>query len=47
MACHLNLAMMKIKNASYDFFKALGDLIYTGPTGTNVSDLRLILAYKE
>jgi glycerate-2-kinase len=34
-------------NASYDFFKALDDLIYTGPTGTNVSDLRIMLVYKE
>jgi glycerate-2-kinase len=33
-------------NASYDFFHALGDLIFTGPTGTNVSDLRIILVYK-
>lgn len=32
-------------NSSYDFFKALGDLIFTGPTGTNVSDLRIVLAY--
>ncbi len=30
-------------NSSYDFFKALGELAYTGPTGTNVSDLRLVL----
>jgi glycerate-2-kinase len=35
------------ENASYDFFKALDDLIFTGPTGTNVSDLRLMLVYKE
>jgi glycerate 2-kinase len=34
-------------NASYDFFNALGDLIFTGPTGTNVSDLRLILVYRD
>jgi len=32
-------------NASYDFFHALDDLVFTGPTGTNVSDLRIILAY--
>jgi glycerate 2-kinase len=32
-------------NDSYDFFKQLGDLIYTGPTGTNVSDLRCVLVY--
>ncbi len=35
------------ENASYDFFNKLDDLIFTGPTGTNVSDLRLILAYKK
>ncbi len=30
-------------NNSYEFFKALGDLIRTGPTGTNVGDLQVIL----
>ncbi len=30
-------------NDSYHFFKALGDLIFTGPTFTNVMDLRLIM----
>lgn len=30
-------------NDSYNFFKRLGDLIITGPTRTNVMDLRLIL----
>ncbi len=30
-------------NDSYTFFQALGDLIITGPTGTNVMDLRLFL----
>lgn len=34
-------------NASFDFFSTLSDLIYTGPTGTNVSDLRIILVYNE
>lgn len=28
---------------SYPFFKSLGDLILTGPTGTNVNDLYLLL----
>ncbi|MGQ0601960.1 MAG: glycerate kinase type-2 family protein [Anaerolineales bacterium] len=32
-------------NDSYTFFKALGDLIITGPTGTNVNDLMFGLAY--
>jgi hydroxypyruvate reductase len=29
---------------AYPFFEALGDLVVTGPTRTNVMDLRLILA---
>ena len=33
------------KHSSYDFFAALGDQIFTGPTGSNVSDL--IIALKE
>jgi glycerate 2-kinase len=28
---------------SYPFFQALGDLLMTGPTGTNVMDLRILL----
>jgi hydroxypyruvate reductase len=31
------------RNDSYAFFDALGDLIRTGPTGTNVMDVRLVL----
>ncbi|MDR7391297.1 MAG: MOFRL family protein, partial [Armatimonadota bacterium] len=31
-------------NDSYAFFEALGDLVRTGPTGTNVNDVVLILA---
>lgn len=34
---HLN------RNDSYPFFDALGDLIKTGPTGTNVMDVHLLL----
>jgi glycerate 2-kinase len=30
-------------NDSYNFFKALGDLLITGPTFTNVMDVRLVL----
>ncbi len=30
-------------NDSYHFFEALGDLILTGPTGTNVNDLLFVL----
>ncbi|MDZ7264672.1 MAG: glycerate kinase [candidate division KSB1 bacterium] len=32
-----------INNDSYHFFESLGDLIKTGPTNTNVMDLRIIL----
>jgi len=31
------------ENDSYHFFEALNDLIITGPTYTNVMDLRLVL----
>src|SRR5574341_232415 len=31
------------ENDSYHFFEKLGDLLKTGPTGTNVMDVRLIL----
>jgi hydroxypyruvate reductase len=30
-------------NNAYAFFQALGDLIHTGPTGTNVGDVQIIL----
>ncbi|MGA8273320.1 MAG: DUF4147 domain-containing protein [Candidatus Sulfotelmatobacter sp.] len=30
---------------SYPFFSALGDVIETGPTGNNLRDLRILLAY--
>src|SRR5262249_40291890 len=30
-------------NNAYAFFSKLGDLIHTGPTGTNVGDLQLFL----
>jgi glycerate 2-kinase len=33
-------------NDSYNFFKPLGDLVITGPTKTNVMDVRLILVGK-
>jgi hydroxypyruvate reductase len=32
------------ENDSYRYFEALGDLIKTGPTGTNVMDIRILLA---
>jgi len=33
-----------MKNNSYAFFDGLGDLIRTGPTGTNVMDIHMLLA---
>jgi glycerate 2-kinase len=32
-------------NDSYHFFSALGDLLITGPTGTNVNDLAFLFAF--
>jgi glycerate 2-kinase len=32
------------RNDSYRYFEPLGDLIKTGPTGTNVMDVRIVLA---
>ena len=34
-------------NDGYGFFSALGDLIVTGPTRTNVNDFRVILVDRE
>ena len=36
-------AVALAENDSYGFFAALGDLVVTGPTGTNVNDFRAIL----
>ena len=30
---------------AYPLFKALGDAVETGPTGNNLRDLRILLAY--
>ena len=35
------------RNDAYPFFEALGDLLKTGPTGTNVNDLVVALAAKD
>jgi glycerate 2-kinase len=32
------------RNDAYHFFKTVGGLIHTGPTGTNVNDLYLLIA---
>lgn len=39
----LNPLTFLFNNDSYHFFKQLGDLFITGPTNTNVMDLRIIL----
>jgi hydroxypyruvate reductase len=33
------------RSDSFHFFEKLGDNVITGPTGTNVRDLRILLAY--
>jgi glycerate-2-kinase len=42
-ALSLNAAEYLDDNDSYSFFKQTGNLIVTGPTGTNVMDLRVFL----
>jgi glycerate 2-kinase len=42
-ALGLDAAAYLRNNDSYHFFEATGDLIKTGPTGTNVADIHLIL----
>jgi glycerate 2-kinase len=39
----LHPAAFLADNKAYAFFDALGDLIHTGPTGTNVGDLQIVL----
>jgi hydroxypyruvate reductase len=40
----LDAAAFLARNDSYAFFDALGDLVKTGPTGTNVMDVNIMLA---
>ncbi len=40
----LNAAEFLARNDSHHFFRQLGDFIDTGPTGTNVADIQIILA---
>jgi hydroxypyruvate reductase len=42
-AAGLDPAASLDRNDTYRFFAALGDLIHTGPTGTNVGDLQAFL----
>ncbi len=39
----LDIEGFRARNDTYGLFEGLGDLIRTGPTGTNVNDLRIIL----
>jgi glycerate-2-kinase len=39
----MNALQLLVDNDSYTFFNKLGDALFTGPTGTNVNDLTLIL----
>jgi len=39
----LDAAALLANNDSYSFFSALGDLLITGPTGTNVMDLTIAI----
>jgi hydroxypyruvate reductase len=41
----LNPAAYLANNDAYNFFQALGDLLITGPTRTNVNDLTLIFVF--
>lgn len=43
LAAGLDPACALASHASYEFFRALGDLVITGPTGTNVGDLQIVL----
>ena len=42
----LDIAEMKDNNDSYNFFAAIDDLVFTGPTLTNVNDFRAIYIAK-
>ena len=44
-ALTMDAADFQRRSDAYTFFDRLGDAIITGPTGTNVRDLRLLLAY--
>ncbi len=45
-ALRLDIARYIGNNDSYNFFKELGDLIITGPTNTNVMDVRIFIILK-
>jgi len=39
----LNPGQFLADNDSYHFFEKVGGLVKTGPTGTNVADVRILL----
>jgi glycerate-2-kinase len=43
---NLNYEEFLERNDSYNFFKALDDLIISGPTHTNVMDIQIVVKYK-
>jgi glycerate 2-kinase len=43
----LSAAEFLKRNDAYHFFKPLGDLVMTGPTGTNVADVAMVLVGDE
>jgi hydroxypyruvate reductase len=43
----LDAKAMLANNDGYGFFSAIGDLVVTGPTRTNVNDFRVILVERQ
>jgi glycerate-2-kinase len=46
-ALHMSAGTFLAENDAYNFFLKLGDLISTGPTGTNVNDVAIMIALDE
>lgn len=46
-AAGMSAAEFAAENDSYTFFRKLGDLIVTGPTNTNVMDVRIVVVREE
>jgi glycerate-2-kinase len=46
-ALQMSAEKFLVENNSYNFFLKLGDLISTGPTGTNVNDVAIMVALDE
>ena len=40
---HIDAKALLRQNNSYEFFREIGDLLITGPTGTNVMDVYILL----